>query len=308
MIWNTGPAAAPSWIQGSRELRLRAMLAGRNQPCDGAGTGGRGIVMAEEPNNDKYEGRLLIAFNALIDGQKRTLRALETAIEKYSGVDMEIAKFNRKLNAVQEVSLQQYGEMLSRTDALRTTSDRQHAEMLARTDALQEISVRLRDEMSKTRETLDRQHAGMLARTDVLQESSVRQGDELSKMRDAVDRQNAEMLSRTDLLQAKTDLLQETMLHQYTGFMAQIGKIDNRLSADFSKLGGRMDAIVGRFDEAERFGDERMTDIKKLQIETASQFNDLLSAMQLATASGLDVRSLEERVSELERRMGLGGR
>ena len=68
--------------------------------------------MAEEPNNDRYEGRPLIAFNALIDGQKRTLWSLETAIEKYSRVNMEIAKFSRRLNAVQ-------AEMLAQTDTFQ---------------------------------------------------------------------------------------------------------------------------------------------------------------------------------------------
>ena len=62
-----------------------------------------------------------------------------------------------------------------------------------------------------------------------------------------------------------------------------------------------MDALVARFEEAERFGDESTTDIKKLQLEMASQLNDILSTMQLATASSLNVKSL----AELEKRMGI---
>jgi chromosome segregation ATPase len=168
--------------------------------------------MAEEPNNDRYEGRPLIAFNALIDGQKRTLWSLETAIEKYSRVNMEIAKFSRRLNAVQ-------------------------AEMLARTDTLQ--------------------------------------GDLFARMANINE-----------------------------GVLAELGKLSanmDELSGRIDTLVARMDALVARFEEAERFGDERTTDIKKLQLEMASQLNDILSTMQLATASSLDVKSL----AELEKRMGI---
>lgn len=64
------------------------------------------------------ETKLLALMEAMFNGQKRTLGMVETAIEKFSSVETEIAKLNRKMNAVHELALRQHGETSGRLEAI----------------------------------------------------------------------------------------------------------------------------------------------------------------------------------------------
>jgi len=64
------------------------------------------------------ETKLLALMEAMFNGQKRTLGMVETAIEKFSSVETEIAKLNRKMNAVHDLALRQHGETSGRLEAI----------------------------------------------------------------------------------------------------------------------------------------------------------------------------------------------
>ncbi len=57
--------------------------------------------------------------------------------------------------------------------------------------------------------------------------------------------------------------------------------------------------------ESERFLDDRSADIKRVQIDAIGQYNEILTALQTAANASTDVSDFEERLSELERRMGI---
>lgn len=148
--------------------------------------------------DDKDEGRMLIALNALIEGQKRTLRMVETAIERYSTLETELTKVNRKLNAAHELALRNHGEISQRIDAVN-----------------------------------------------------------------------------------------DLALRNYNSIMT------------------RLDAIAARLEEVERLEDDRAGEIKKIHIELSSQYNDILSALQMAWNSVADVNDFRARLEQLERRLGI---
>lgn len=56
------------------------------------------------------ETKLLALIEALFNGQKRTLTMVEAAIEKFSTVETEITKLNRKMNSLHELSSRQHSE------------------------------------------------------------------------------------------------------------------------------------------------------------------------------------------------------
>jgi hypothetical protein len=67
----------------------------------------------------------------------------------------------------------------------------------------------------------------------------------------------------------------------------------------------RLDAIAARLEEVERLDDERAGDIKKLRIELITQYNDILSALQMASNSAADAKEFRERPEQIERRLGI---
>jgi len=69
---------------------------------------------------DEDPSRLLPLLNALFEGQRRTLGMVEAAINKFSSVETEITKLNRKMNGLQEVVVRQHSETTGRLDALAT--------------------------------------------------------------------------------------------------------------------------------------------------------------------------------------------
>ncbi len=78
-------------------------------------------------NNDDPE-RLLPLLEALFEGQRRTLGMVETAINRFSAVETEITLLNRKMNGLQETTVQQVGnieELLVRQHA--STANRLNA-------------------------------------------------------------------------------------------------------------------------------------------------------------------------------------
>lgn len=184
--------------------------------------------------DDKDEGRMLIALNALIDGQKRTLRMVETAIDRYSTIGTELTKLNRKLNASHELALRNHGEVSQRIDVANDLALRNHGEVSQRIDAVNDQALR--------------NHSDVLHRLDTVQEAALRS-------------QNAVMT--------------------------------------------RLDAIAARLEEVERLEDERAREIKEIHVDLVSQYNDILSAIQMASNSVADTRDFRERLEQLERRLGM---
>ena len=69
------------------------------------------------------ETKLLAPIEALFNGQKRTLTMVEAAIEKFSTVETEITKLNRKMNSLHELSSRQHSETSSRLEAIISRID-----------------------------------------------------------------------------------------------------------------------------------------------------------------------------------------
>lgn len=84
---------------------------------------------------DQDPARLLPLLNALFEGQRRTLGMVEAAINKFSSVETEITKLNRKVNGLQESTTQQIG-------GLEELMVRHHHATTGRLDAL---ATRLED-------------------------------------------------------------------------------------------------------------------------------------------------------------------
>lgn len=67
---------------------------------------------------DSEESKLLSVISAMFEGQKRTLGMVEAAIEKFSSVETEITKLNRKMNALHEIGLRHHSETSNRLEAI----------------------------------------------------------------------------------------------------------------------------------------------------------------------------------------------
>ncbi|MGF9695279.1 hypothetical protein AAIH46_20845 [Rhizobium sp. 0TCS1.26] len=68
--------------------------------------------------SDSEQGKLLASMEAMFSGQKRTLGMVEAAIDKFSAVETEISKLNRKMNGLHELALRQHSETSARLDAV----------------------------------------------------------------------------------------------------------------------------------------------------------------------------------------------
>lgn len=67
--------------------------------------------------------KLLALIEALFNGQKRTLNMVEAAIEKFSTVETEITKLNRKMNSLHELASLHHGETTTRLGAIISRID-----------------------------------------------------------------------------------------------------------------------------------------------------------------------------------------
>ena len=94
--------------------------------------------------NENGEAKLLALMEALFNGQKRTLGMVEAAIEKFSTVETEIIKLNRKVNGLQELALRQQSETSGRLDAVSA----QMGLLDDRLDNLNELALRHQRETS----------------------------------------------------------------------------------------------------------------------------------------------------------------
>lgn len=82
-------------------------------------------------------------------------------------------------------------------------------------------------------------------------------------------------------------------------------RFDTRLDAIESRFDARLDAIGQRLDEIDSQIDRSFNGVRELQIDVASQQNEILNAMQAALAGRIDIGSLIERIEALERKTGM---
>lgn len=73
------------------------------------------------------ETKLLSLVEALFNGQKRTLSMVEAAIEKFSTVETEITKLNRKMNSLHELASRHHSETSTRLGAIISRIDEAEA-------------------------------------------------------------------------------------------------------------------------------------------------------------------------------------
>ncbi|MDH4413305.1 MAG: hypothetical protein QE484_08370 [Rhizobium sp.] len=73
------------------------------------------------------ETKLLALMEALFNGQKRTLTMVEAAIEKFSTVETEITKLNRKMNSLHDLASRQHSETSARLGAMISRLDEAEA-------------------------------------------------------------------------------------------------------------------------------------------------------------------------------------
>jgi uncharacterized phage infection (PIP) family protein YhgE len=71
--------------------------------------------------------KLLALIEALFNGQKRTLSMVEAAIEKFSTVETEITKLNRKMNSLQDLASRHHSETSNRLSAIISRIDEAEA-------------------------------------------------------------------------------------------------------------------------------------------------------------------------------------
>lgn len=71
--------------------------------------------------------KLLALIEALFNGQKRTLSMVEAAIEKFSTVETEITKLNRKMNSLQDMASRHHSETSNRLSAIISRIDEAEA-------------------------------------------------------------------------------------------------------------------------------------------------------------------------------------
>ncbi|MBB3963667.1 hypothetical protein [Rhizobium metallidurans] len=71
---------------------------------------------------DSETARMLAMMEAMFNGQKRTLGMVEAAIDKFSTVETEISKLNRKMNSLHELALRHHSETSGRLEAISTTA------------------------------------------------------------------------------------------------------------------------------------------------------------------------------------------
>jgi uncharacterized phage infection (PIP) family protein YhgE len=73
------------------------------------------------------ETKLLSLVEALFNGQKRTLSMVEAATEKFSTVETEITKLNRKINSLHELASRHHSETSTRLGAIISRMDEAEA-------------------------------------------------------------------------------------------------------------------------------------------------------------------------------------
>lgn len=72
----------------------------------------------------------------------------------------------------------------------------------------------------------------------------------------------------------------------------------------FSELNQRLDAVFHRLDDIENTVGDNSSQIKELQIEARSHYNDILNAIQDSSNNRISIRSIFERLENIERRLG----
>ncbi len=68
--------------------------------------------------SDSETAKMLAMMEAMFNGQKRTLGMVEAAINKFSTVESEISKLNRKVNGLNELALRHHSETSGRLEAI----------------------------------------------------------------------------------------------------------------------------------------------------------------------------------------------
>jgi hypothetical protein len=68
--------------------------------------------------SDSETAKMLAIMEAMFNGQKRTLGMVEAAIDKFSTVEIEISKLNRKMNSLHELALRHHSETSGRLEAI----------------------------------------------------------------------------------------------------------------------------------------------------------------------------------------------
>ncbi|MFS2150967.1 hypothetical protein [Rhizobium sp. Rhizsp42] len=74
--------------------------------------------------SDSETAKMLAIMEAMFNGQKRTLGMVEAAIDKFSTVETEISKLNRKMNSLHELVLRHHSETSGRLEAISAHKSR----------------------------------------------------------------------------------------------------------------------------------------------------------------------------------------
>ncbi len=85
--------------------------------------------------------KLLALIEALFNGQKRTLSMVEAAIEKFSTVETEITKLNRKMNSLQDLASRHHSETSNRLSAIISRIDEAEAVLDERSRDLKRTQI-----------------------------------------------------------------------------------------------------------------------------------------------------------------------
>ncbi|SMC96437.1 hypothetical protein SAMN05880593_11260 [Rhizobium sp. RU36D] len=84
----------------------------------------------------------------------------------------------------------------------------------------------------------------------------------------------------------------------------EMGQVRGDISQMHTKISHQLDGILLRLDELENAVNSNGLDIKTLQTEAVSQYNDVLNAIQGSTHNNILLRELTERIEAIERRLG----
>ncbi|MGK6313897.1 hypothetical protein [Neorhizobium sp. DT-125] len=145
------------------------------------------------------------------------------------------------------------------------------------------------EEMDFERQMLNR----MSALIDVIQPLT----NQVGRLTDGVGRYDAEF----EKLHKQNNLLRQDMIELRSG-QTQLKSELTQLKSDVTS---RLDAITIRLEEIENTGEKNAAAIRALAADAVLQHNAILNALQESNKNDISLRELEERIVNLERRMGI---
>jgi predicted nucleic acid-binding Zn-ribbon protein len=106
---------------------------------------------------------------------------------------------------------------------------------------------------------------------------------------------------REEIIEVRTD--SAGIRTSLGGVQSEVATLRSDLANFRSETAQRFNALSIRLDELENASERNSDLIKEIKIDAMSHYNEILNAVQSGTINGADIRDLDERIRNVERRL-----